>query len=72
MNFLEKEIEKRGITMYKLCNVLGKNPSAFGTYLKSQLSGEKPIEYNDYITILKHLNIPENPEQYDKVKVRVK
>lgn len=72
MTFLEKMLKERGISVYKVCNVLGKNASGSSNYLKQQIKGNIPMLYDDYIRLIGFLNLPESPNHYDVVKVRIK
>lgn len=72
MTFLEKMLKERGITVYKVCNVLGKNAAGSSNYFKQQIKGETPMAYDDYKKLLEFLTLTESPDHYDLVKVRIK
>lgn len=72
MTFLEKMLKERGITVYKVCNVLGKNASGSSNYLKQQIKGNIPMAYDDFRKLLEFLTLTESPDHYDLVKVRIK
>lgn len=72
MSKLSTIIKERGISLYSLCSVINKNSAGFNGYLKKQITGELPINYNDYVAILKYLKLTESEIPYDLVKVRIK
>lgn len=72
MTFLEKILKERGITVYKVCNVLGKNAAGSSNYFKQQIKGNILMGYDDYKKLLEFLKLTESPNHYDLVKVRIK
>ena len=72
MTKLHEIVKEKGISLYGLCGIIGKNTSGFNSHLKKQLIGDLPMSYNDYITILNYLGKTEAEVPYDIVKIRVK
>lgn len=71
-NTIEKAMKEKGISFYSITGRINKNVRGSSYRVKKQISGEEAISYNDYITILKELNLTEEQVPYEPIKIRIK
>lgn len=73
MTSLEKELQRRGLSIYKVVQLLDKNPKQVWSSWKNKIVGKTPLEYDDLLSLCEVIGTATNePLTVDQIDVRPK